>query len=129
MLNLIKKVELDIWGRTFSLQVYYVCYEGEELLKEQVEMVQLLLSNKQWIQNAKKHIEKYCENDVMADKNNTKKDNIFSYIKPSSIFIERDNNPPLIALMCDYKYDLEHGLAVVFDSSGNVTVGIQDIIL
>ena len=129
MLSLIKKVDVEIWGRPFSLPVFYVCYEGEQILEEQVEMVNLLLSNQQWIQNAKKHIEKYCKDDVIADKNNIKKENIFSYVKPSSIFVERDNTPPLVALMCDYKYDLEHGLAVVFDTNGKVTVGTQDIIL
>ena len=31
--------------------------------------------------------------------------------------------------MCKYRYDEEHGLAVVFDSERKVTVGDQDIIL
>ena len=31
--------------------------------------------------------------------------------------------------MCKYRYDEEHGLAVVFYSEGKVTVGDQDIIL
>ena len=31
--------------------------------------------------------------------------------------------------MCKYRYDPEHGLAVVFSHEGKVSVGIQDIIL
>ena len=31
--------------------------------------------------------------------------------------------------MCKYRYDIEHGLAVVFATDGSVTVGLQDFIL
>ena len=32
-------------------------------------------------------------------------------------------------MMCKYKYDPEHGMAIVYSADGKVTVGIQDIIL
>jgi hypothetical protein len=65
----------------------------------------------------------------MEDKGNQKKDNIFSYVKPEYLFVEHDNETPRIALMCKCRYELEHGLAVVFSTDGDVDVGIQDIIL
>ena len=65
----------------------------------------------------------------MSDDENAKIDNIFSYIKPECLFVKRDKGNPKIAMMCKYRYDLEHGLAVVFSSDGEVTVGMQDIIL
>ena len=65
----------------------------------------------------------------MNDDENAKKDNIFSYIKPECLFVKRDKENPRIAMICKYRYDLEHGLAVVFSSDGEVTVGMQDIIL
>ena len=65
----------------------------------------------------------------MNDDENPIKDNIFSYIKPECLFVKRDKESSRIAMMCKYRYDLEHGLAVVFSSDGEVTVGMQDIIL
>jgi len=34
-----------------------------------------------------------------------------------------------VAIMCKYKYDIEHGIAIVFFSDGKIEVGTQDIIL
>ena len=64
----------------------------------------------------------------LADNENNRKDNIFSYIKPEYLFVKREDHPR-VALMCKYRYDMEHGLAVVFAADGGITVGTQDIIL
>ena len=40
----------------------------------------------------------------------------------------RDENSK-VAVMCNYKFDPEHGLAIIFTHEGKVTVGSQDIIL
>ena len=125
---MIKVIDIDIWGRKFSLEVEYNCYEGEKVTKEQIKILERFLNNLKWIDKAKKHVETFCKEDVASDAENQKKDNIFSYIKPECIFIKHTEKPR-IAIMCKYRYDPEHGLAVVFDKYGNVTVGIQDIIL
>lgn len=128
MAILIESVEITIWDRDFNLPIEYNCYDGEEVTDEQVKCLERFLTSKKWIANAKKHIVCYCKNDVLDDEENNKKDNIFSYIKPECIFIKHENNPR-IALMCKYRYDVEHGLAVVFSANGEIEVGIQDIIL
>ena len=86
-------------------------------------------SHLEWLQKARKQVEIYCKRDVEADDKNYKKDNIFSYIKPEYLFVKHDEVHPRVALMCKYRYDLEHGLAIVFSADGDVSVGIQDIIL
>ena len=72
--------------------------------------------------------ERFCREEVIADSENNKKDNIFSYIKPEYIFVKCEDHPR-VAIMCKYRYDIEHGLAVVFATDGSVTVGLQDFIL
>lgn len=126
---MIESLELSIWGRSFTLPVEYDCYEGEEVTKAQIQTLKHFRSHTEWIEQSKSIVEKYCREQVMSDKENAKKDNIFSYIKPECLFVKRDKENPRIAMMCKYRYDLEHGLAVVFSSDGKVTVGIQDIIL
>ena len=126
---MIKKVSIEIWERQFDLNVVFDCYSGESVTQEQLDALNKFISNSKWIANAKKDVEKYCKKQVLRDDGNQKKDNIFSYIKPEAVFIKRDKTKPRGALMCKYRYDPEHGLAVVFDTNGKVTVGAQDIIL
>ena len=126
---MIKTLNIEIWDRSFSLNVEYDCYTGEEITPKQIEAVERLNKNLHWISDAKKDVVKYCKPKVDKDSENQKKDNIFSYVKPEAIFVKRDDKKSRIALMCKYRYDPEHGLAVVFDANGNVTVGTQDIIL
>ena len=127
--TLTKPIVLEIWGREFSLPVDYDCYEGEEITEAQIQALKQFRTHTEWIEQSKSAVENYCKEQVMSDDENNKKDNIFSYIKPECLFVKRDKENPRIALMCKYRYDLEHGLAVVFSSDGEVAVGPQDIIL
>ena len=125
---MIKHIEICIWGRNFSIPVDYNCYAGESLLPEQTDAINAFLNHPEWIEKARRSVEHYCREQVMEDVENCKKDNIFSYIKPQGIFVRHEKRPR-IALMCKYRYDIEHGVAVVFAADGSVTVGPQDIIL
>lgn len=120
---------MKIWERDFSLRVEFDCYAGETVTKEQKKAIKDFISHPEWISNAKTIIEEFCKKQVMDDDENSKKDNIFSYIKPDYLFVKRDEEHPRIALMCKYRYDPEHGLVVIFSHNGEVIVGIQDIIL
>ena len=126
---MIKTLNIEIWGRRFSLNVEYDCYVGEDITSEQIEAVERLNANTSWFNKAKNDVVKYCKTEVDGDDENQNKDNIFSYIKPEAFFVKRDTLKSRIALMCKYRYDTEHGLAIVFDRNGNITVGPQDIIL
>lgn len=126
---MIKTLDMKIWERDFSLRVEFDCYAGETVTKEQKKAIKDFISHPEWISNAKTIIEEFCKKQVMDDDENSKKDNIFSYIKPDYLFVKRDEEHPRIALMCKYRYDPEHGLVVIFSHNGEVIVGIQDIIL
>ena len=125
---MIKKVDMNIWGRDFDLKVEFDCYRGEKVTKSQEEALKKFVKNVDIINKSRKILEKYCEKSVYADDENQKKDNIFSYIKPEYIYVKREEKPR-VAIMCKYKYDMEHGLAIVFEDGGNITIGLQDEIL
>ncbi len=126
---MIKTVTVNIWGREFALPIEYDCYKGEVITKEQISAVENFISHNEYIEKAKINVELFCKEKVMADDENERKDNIFSYIMPDYLFIKRDDNYPRVAIMCKYRYDQEHGVAVVFSHDGKTTVGLQDIIL
>lgn len=129
LMHLTNSLEIIIWGRSFTLPVEYDCYEDEVVTEEQIQAFNTFKSHTKWIDKSKRVIEDYCRQEVLDDDENNKKDNIFSYIIPECIFIKHDAINPRVALMCKYRYDLEHGLAVVFSHDGKITVGEQDIIL
>ncbi len=126
---MINKIDIGIWGRIFSLEVDYAHHKDESITEDQEQAIENFLANPQWIDRAKKHVEDFCRHEVFEDDENQKKDNIFSYVKPQYLLVKRNEDKPRVAIMCNYRYDPEHGLAVMFDWAGNVTVGIQDIIL
>ncbi len=126
---MINNLEFNVWGRDFSLQVEYDCYEGETVSPEQEDAIKAFMSHSEWIEEAKHTVENYCKEAVLADCENQKKDNIFSYIKPEFLFVPRNKKCPRVLLVCKYRYDPEHGLAVVFSADGDISVGPQDIIL
>lgn len=124
-----KTMQIMIWDREFSLPVEYDCYDGEKVTKEQKASLKAFSTHPDWIDNSKQHVEDYCKEQVLEDEENQKKDNIFSYVKPHYLLVKRDKEHPRVAIMCKYRYDPENGLAIVFSSDGEITVGIQDIIL
>ena len=121
-------IDINIWGRIFTCRVKYRCHNGETVTQEQINTFNKFIKQTKAIEVAKYKVESFCRNQVLMDDKNKKKDNIFSYIMPDYIFVDREIEPH-VAIMCNYRYDPEHGLAIVFDANGNVTVGTQDIIL
>lgn len=124
-----KTLKITIWGRDFVLPVEFEYYDEEVETTEQIDALKKFDLHPEWITGAKRFVEKFCFEKVRDDEENLKKDNIFSYVKPEYVFVKRDKKNARVALMCKYRYDLEHGLAVVFTSDGDVSVGLQDMIL
>ena len=122
------EISMIIWGREFILPIEYRCYDDEPVSKELQNAVDVLRNHPEWVERAKNAVEKYCRDLVIEDVDNGKKDNIFSYVKPEYLFVKHEDKPR-VAIMCKYRYDMEHGLAVVFSSDGDISVGPQDIIL
>ena len=125
---MINELNISIWERTFLLPVEYDCYDDEVVTDAQKNAVKMLAMHPEWIASAKEQVECLCREKVLKDGENNKKDNIFSYVKPEYLFVKHEAKPR-VAIMCKYRYDIEHGLAVVFSTDGSVTVGPQDIIL
>lgn len=125
---LIKNINLCVWDREFELPIEYDCYANEKVTREQLSAIDKFTQNTLKIQESKMFVEKYCKQSLELDKSNQKKNNIFSYIKPDYLYVKREEKPR-VAIMCKYKYDLEHGIAIVFSQDGEIKVGLQDIIL
>lgn len=120
------KVNVKIWGREFELDVIYDCLDNEEILSEQKEAAEEFLKQKNIFDDVKNNVESYitnaAENEVLTI------DNIFKYVMPECIYIPRKKTREA-ALLCKYKFDIEHGIAVVFENEKFKEIVPQDKVL
>lgn len=119
-------LNIKIWNRDFDLKVLYDCYAGEQILEEQKEALKKFAADKKTIESSKSVTEKYCLSQNKDEIGADEIDNIFKYVMPESIFVKRDCR---VAIMCRYKFDAEHGIAIVFKDGKFDEIGNQDIIL
>ena len=75
------------------------------------------------------HVKNYVETDEFARLNGDKIENIFKYVMPKEIFVPHTEKHRNVAIMCNYKFDIEHGIAVLFENGQFKKVGPQDIAL
>jgi hypothetical protein len=121
------KSKITIWGREFNLNICYECYPGETILQGQKEAAEKFLSVIDAVEESKDEVEKY----VLMSKeiNMPNVDNIFKYVMPKNIYVPRNLKRRVVAIMCNYKFDIENGIAVVFENEHFKEIGVQDIVL
>ena len=120
--------KLLIWNREFDLRVVFDSYD-EEVLPIQKQALEAFLKAENTIQESKQQLEKYILNDEYAEIEGNSIDNIFKYVIPTDIYIPRTSETRTVALLCDYRFDEEHGLAIVFENEQFKEIGEQDIVL
>lgn len=121
------KSVLKIWGREFELNIVYECYPGEEVLDSQrVEFE--LLTTADTVDTALESVKRYVAR-TAGSQVDTPIENIFKYVMPKSVFVPHNKKSPSVAIMCNYKFDMEHGIAVVFENGKYKEIGTQDIVL
>ena len=120
---------MTIWGRQYDLPVVFDCFDNEEVLPIQKQALEAFLKAENTIQESKKQLEKYILNDEYAEIEGNSIDNIFKYVIPTDIYIPRTPETRTVALLCDYRFDEEHGIAIVFENEQFKEIGEQDIVL
>lgn len=118
------KQKIAIWGREFDLDVVFDCYKGEVVTPTQEDAYNSFCMHLDLLNSCKRNIEEYCKKehpDIVFD-------NIFKFVIPQAIFVKRSNDR-IVGIMCAYKFDIEHGLVIVFRNEAFEEIGPQDIIL
>lgn len=123
------KEKTTIWGRDFELDVRMECYPGETVLDSQENALTALLKATDSIEAAKKQVEEYVIANNKRRFPDGKMDNVFRYVMPASIFVPHNKKRSLAAILCNYRFDMEHGIAIVFENGAFQSVGPQDSIL
>ena len=121
--------KISIWGREFDLKVVFDCFDDEEVLPIQEQALESFLKADAAIEDSKKQVESYILNDDYAELETDSIDNIFKFVIPTDIYIPRTPETRTAALLCDYRFDEEHGIAIVFENERFKEIGTQDIVL
>ena len=121
----IRGVNVTLWGRKFKLDTIFDRFDGEKVLPEQKVAANKFL-RKNFIFDSKKNIEDYIKSESEGHISDV--DNIFKYIMPNGIYVPRSNSRE-VAIMCDSKFDPEHGIAVVYENEKFKKIVPQDDIL
>lgn len=123
------KCKMKLWGRDFELEIQYDCYSNEEVNSKQEEALDEFIKADEAVQNSKRILERYVLDNNGMDVGADYIENIFKYVIPKYLYIKREDEKHIVAIMCNYKFDMENGIAIVFDNEKAIKVGKQDIIL
>lgn len=123
------KIKMMLWGRKFNFDVTFDCYSDEKVLESQKQAVQKLSEMSDEIADSLESVKEYCLSNNKEEIGAEKIDNIFRYVAPKYLFVPRDEKKQVVAIMCNYKFDSEGGIAVVFENGKIKEIGKQEIIL
>ena len=119
------KCTVNIWQRDFDLDVIYHNFPGEVITDRQVKIAGMIVEADfesayvQVVEYIKQNNPELSEEIV----------NIFKYAVPHSILVAKDVEMYDFALFLHYKFDMEHGLSILFSEGTCVKVCMPDDIL
>lgn len=122
------KVKIILWGREFDIVVSFSCYPGEEITQTQKDTLEKFCAVERPVDSMLEDLKKYVSTTSNGVVGIEHIDNIFKYVMPKSLYVPRSEKQ-VIAVICNYKFDMEHGIAVVFENGNLKEIGTQDIIL
>lgn len=119
------KIKINIWGRDFELPISIKTFGDKPPTETQREALNNFLDMLFIKDESKEYVENYILNDSLSEIRDNKIDNIFQYVMPKEIYIPKDKNR-VVAILCYYKFDMEHNLSVVFENEKFKSVGNED---
>ena len=123
---MINSAKVTIWNREFNLDIIYQRYPGEEITASQESTANTI--TKINFNSSLNAVKDYILENNQDELGRDEVTNVFRYVMPNRIFITRSDRN-LFAIACNYKFDLEHGLAVIFENGIFKEVGPLDLII
>lgn len=120
--------EMIVWGRNFELDIDFDCFPGEDISDMQRLALEKFIETG-CVNEVETEIKDYCLRKNRDEIKEESIENIFRYVIPESIYVVNESEKRIVALMCEYKFDIEHGLAIVFENEHLQAIGPQDVIL
>lgn len=119
----------EVWGRELDLRVSFEDLDDVGVGTDQWEALGHIILKWDTINSSLPALQVYCREQTPSELDGLSDDNVFRYVMPKYLFVPRDVKNRTVALMCDYRFDPEHGIALVFENETLREIGPQDIIL
>ena len=124
-------IVMSTWGKEITLEVRFDLLDDERVTSRQAYALGAIFVSWGAVNAALDAVKSYClENDgnMLASECGTARiDDIFDVVEPYSLFVVRDDSKRSVALMCHYRLDPEHGLALLFENERLTKIGSEDI--
>lgn len=120
------KFDVVVWKRDFCLSCVLQKYPGLNFTEKQNKCLNAIpeMDFDRALGAVKEYVLAKNKNEMDENEIN----NIFKYVMPKQFYVPRSDDC-LVALMCDYRFDSEHGIAVVFADGKYKKVCTQDEVL
>lgn len=119
---------IKVWGHDFNLKVIFDTYDDEDITSIQREAIEAFVDVADELLSSCEEIKKYCiENN--SEKISGTIENIFKYVVPVSIYVEHNKKKRVVSLLCNYRFDEEHGIALTYENEKLKHIGSQDDVL
>lgn len=123
------KIQMNIWGREFNLEVYFKKYQGKELTEMQKESYESFVEKNVVNEQSLKKLTSFIEKEYKDNLQERNIENIFKYVIPKMIYVPNKSQKRTVALLCNFKFENEHGLALVYENEKLANIVLQDEIL
>lgn len=123
-----KMIDLVIWGKMISLPVEYSDSVKMGTAEKTAISIKEFSFNSADITNKSITAVKSYVNKSAEAIGETVTGNLFDYITPHMMLVGIDEGSTNIALLCGFKYDPEHDIAIIFREQLFVEVGSQDLV-
>ncbi len=116
---------MTVWGREFDIKVIFDVYKDEQILDIQKEALEAFETASKDLLRSYEALESYClsrDSDLIE----APIKNIFKYVIPEALYIKRNEKKRIVSLLCNYRFDEEHGIALTFENEKLKYIGSQD---
>ena len=119
-------LKMALWGKDVELGIDFDVMPDEAPYDEQRAILQSLVENWSVVEDSKGSVESYCSSTDPEHSTYFETHDINDYVIPKTIWVKHRPSSKTIALLCEYRFDLEDGLAVVFEDCTFEEVCAQD---
>lgn len=119
-------INMKIWDKEYELKVVFDVFEGEEVLESQNDALTQFVENSESLLSDPNEVKQYC---ATLNSEIPETQSVHDYVRPEMLYVVRDSEKRTVVLCCDYEFDVEHGIAIVFEDERFVKVTDQSEIV
>lgn len=108
-------LKTELWGKMVELEVVFETHPKAGITENQKKAYQVIKEHWNVVDESLDAVKAFCLERSPEDAEAIETESVFSYVTPQQLYIERHVKPRIVGLLCEYRFDTEMGIAVVFE--------------